>query len=115
MPSESRLRRLELNVKRIEAEGHIRFKFVGRITVILNGDGQIGFALLHFYLILSFFKEDSFMNKVFKLIWNHAKQGFDVTSELTRSQRKNATTDNREKPAKALLVAGLSLSLLGGG
>lgn len=55
------------------------------------------------------------MNKVFKLIWNHAKQRFDVTSELTRSQRKNATTDNREKPAKALLVAGLSLSLLGGG
>lgn len=33
---------------------------------------------------------------------------------MTRSQRKNATTDNREKPAKALLVAGLSLSLLGG-
>ncbi|SUB34636.1 Uncharacterised protein [[Pasteurella] mairii] len=26
------------------------------------------------------------MNKVFKLIWNHAQQRFDVTSELARSQ-----------------------------
>lgn len=54
------------------------------------------------------------MNKVFRIIWNHTLQRFDVTSELARRQSKASSTDKREKLAKALLVAGLFLSMTAG-
>lgn len=47
------------------------------------------------------------MNKIFKVIWNHAAQRFDVVSELTKSNGKSSsTTDNRIEPSKALLAIG---------
>ncbi|MDD7544838.1 ESPR-type extended signal peptide-containing protein, partial [Actinobacillus porcinus] len=53
------------------------------------------------------------MNKIFKVIWNHAAQRFVVTSELTKSNGKSSSsTDNRIEPSKALLaisVAGAAL------
>ena len=53
------------------------------------------------------------MNKIFKVIWNHTAQRFDVVSELTKSNGKSSsTTDNRVEPSKALLaisVAGAAL------
>ena len=52
------------------------------------------------------------MNKIFKVIWNHAAQRFVVTSELTKSNGKSSSTDHRIEPTKALLaisVAGAAL------
>ena len=49
------------------------------------------------------------MNKIFKVIWNHATQSFVVVSELTRTKGKSAsTTDNRVEPSKALLALGVA-------
>ncbi|MDD6910244.1 YadA-like family protein [Actinobacillus minor] len=55
------------------------------------------------------------MNKIFKVIWNHAAQRFDVVSELTKSNGKSSsTTDNRIEPSKALLALGVAgAALLG--
>ena len=55
------------------------------------------------------------MNKIFKVIWNHAAQRFVVTSELTKSNGKSSsTTDNRIEPSKALLAIGVAgAALLG--
>lgn len=55
------------------------------------------------------------MNKIFKVIWNHAAQRFDVVSELTKSNGKSSsTTDNRIEPSKALLAIGVAgVALLG--
>ena len=55
------------------------------------------------------------MNKIFKVIWNHAAQRFDVVSELTKSNGKSSsTTDNRIEPSKALLAIGVAgAALLG--
>ena len=55
------------------------------------------------------------MNKIFKVIWNHAAQRFDVVSELTKSNGKSSsTTDNRIEPSKALLaISVVGAALLG--
>ncbi|SUT92612.1 autotransporter adhesin [[Actinobacillus] rossii] len=55
------------------------------------------------------------MNKIFKVIYNHAAQRFDVVSELTKSNGKSSsTTDNRIEPSKALLALGVAgAALLG--
>ena len=55
------------------------------------------------------------MNKIFKVIWNHTAQRFDVVSELTKSNGKSSsTTDNRIEPSKALLALGMAgATLLG--
>ncbi|MDY5106698.1 MAG: ESPR-type extended signal peptide-containing protein, partial [Actinobacillus minor] len=55
------------------------------------------------------------MNKIFKVIWNHAAQRFDVVSELTKSNGKSSsTTDNRIEPSKALFALGVAgAALLG--
>ncbi|AWI50906.1 hypothetical protein DDU33_05165 [Actinobacillus porcitonsillarum] len=56
------------------------------------------------------------MNKIFKVIWNHATQSFVVVSELTRTKGKSAsTTDNRVEPSKALLALGVAGAALIGG
>ena len=57
------------------------------------------------------------MNKIFKVIWNHAAQRFVVTSELTKSNGKSSSsTDNRIEPSKALLALGVAgAALLGAG
>ncbi|WP_294088678.1 YadA-like family protein [uncultured Actinobacillus sp.] len=55
------------------------------------------------------------MNKIFKVIWNHATQTFVVVSELTKSNGKSSsTTDSRVEPSKALLAISLAgAALLG--
>ncbi|VTU07193.1 autotransporter adhesin [Actinobacillus porcinus] len=55
------------------------------------------------------------MNKIFKVIWNHAAQRFVVASELTKSNGKSSsTTDNRIEPSKALFALGVAgAALLG--
>lgn len=55
------------------------------------------------------------MNKIFKVIWNHTAQRFDVVSELTKSNGKSSsTTDNRIEPSKALLAVSMAgAALLG--
>ncbi|WGE79351.1 ESPR-type extended signal peptide-containing protein [Actinobacillus equuli] len=52
------------------------------------------------------------MNKIFKVIWNHATQSFVVVSELTKSKTKSSsTTDERSEPT----VSNTSLLNLGMG
>lgn len=54
------------------------------------------------------------MNKIFKVIWNHAAQRFVVTSELTKSNGKSSSVDNRIEPSKALFAIGVAgAALLG--
>lgn len=57
------------------------------------------------------------MNKIFKVIWNHTAQRFDVVSELTKSNGKSSSNvDNRIEPSKALLALGVAgAALLGSG
>ncbi|SUB33485.1 autotransporter adhesin [[Pasteurella] mairii] len=55
------------------------------------------------------------MNKIFKVIWNHATQHFVVVSELSKLKGKSASsTDARVQPSKTLVVTGLA-ALMGGG
>lgn len=54
------------------------------------------------------------MNKIFKVIWNHAAQCFVVTSELTKSNGKSSSTDHRIEPTKAIFALGVAgAALLG--
>ncbi|WP_293729355.1 ESPR-type extended signal peptide-containing protein [uncultured Actinobacillus sp.] len=54
------------------------------------------------------------MNKIFKVIWNHTAQRFVVTSELTKSNGKSSSTDNRIEPTKTLVALSVaSAALLG--
>lgn len=54
------------------------------------------------------------MNKIFKVIWNHAAQRFVVTSELTKSNGKSSSTDHRIEPTKAIFALGVAgAALLG--
>ena len=54
------------------------------------------------------------MNKIFKIIWNHTAQRFVVTSELTKSNGKSSSTDNRIEPTKTLVALSVaSAALLG--
>lgn len=54
------------------------------------------------------------MNKIFKVIWNHTAQRFVVVSELTKSNGKSSSTDNRVEPSKALFALGVAgATLLG--
>ena len=57
------------------------------------------------------------MNKIFKVIWNHTAQRFDVVSELTKSNGKSSsTTDNRIEPSKAIIALSVAgAALLGAG
>lgn len=57
------------------------------------------------------------MNKIFKVIWNHTAQRFDVVSELTKSNGKSSSNvDNRIEPSKALLALGVAgAAMLGAG
>ncbi|MDY4281732.1 MAG: ESPR domain-containing protein [[Pasteurella] mairii] len=55
------------------------------------------------------------MNKIFKVIWNHATQHFVVVSELSKIKGKSASsTDARVQPRKTLVATGL-VALMGGG
>lgn len=50
------------------------------------------------------------MNKIFKVIWNHTTQRFDVVSELTRSKGKSSSqTDKRVGLNNVVLAIGLSV------
>ncbi|WGE57167.1 ESPR-type extended signal peptide-containing protein [Actinobacillus equuli] len=56
------------------------------------------------------------MNKIFKVIWNHATQSFVVVSELTKSKTKSSsTTDERSKPTMGnnLLNLGVGTATIG--
>lgn len=54
------------------------------------------------------------MNKIFKVIWNHAAQRFVVASELTKSNGKSSSTDHRIEPTKAIFALGVAgAALLG--
>ncbi|WGE71325.1 YadA-like family protein [Actinobacillus equuli subsp. haemolyticus] len=47
------------------------------------------------------------MNKIFKVIWNHATQSFVVVSELTKAKGKSASiTDERSSPTASILNLG---------
>ncbi|MDE8034048.1 ESPR-type extended signal peptide-containing protein [Actinobacillus equuli subsp. equuli] len=47
------------------------------------------------------------MNKIFKVIWNHATQSFVVVSELTKAKGKSASvTDERGSPTASILNLG---------
>uniref|UniRef100_UPI0003718623 ESPR-type extended signal peptide-containing protein n=1 Tax=Actinobacillus capsulatus TaxID=717 RepID=UPI0003718623 len=49
------------------------------------------------------------MNKIFKVIWNHAIQSFVVVSELTKSKGKQASiADERDSLTKSLIALGVS-------
>ncbi|OOF44738.1 hypothetical protein BKK51_08400 [Rodentibacter trehalosifermentans] len=55
------------------------------------------------------------MNKIFKVIWNHATQSFVVVSELTkRKGKQSSSTDQRLAPSKLLVAMGMSGALLMG-
>ncbi|WP_150538802.1 YadA-like family protein [Actinobacillus vicugnae] len=55
------------------------------------------------------------MNKIFKIIWNHATQTFVVTSELskTRAKSSSVTKDERRSPTNGLLNLGTTALVLG--
>lgn len=44
------------------------------------------------------------MNKIFKVIWNHATQMWIVVSELTKSHGKSSNQTDKRKSPKAILV-----------
>ena len=51
------------------------------------------------------------MNKIFKVIWNHAAQRFDVVSELTHSKGKSSSsTDKRVSLSQVALAVGMSVA-----
>ncbi|MDH2998493.1 hypothetical protein A1D22_10820, partial [Pasteurellaceae bacterium LFhippo2] len=52
------------------------------------------------------------MNKIFKVIWNHATQSFVVTSELTKTKGKSSssTTDKRMHPTLLALAIGSGMA-----
>lgn len=53
------------------------------------------------------------MNKIFKVIWNHATQSFVVVSELTKRRGKqSSSTDQRLVPNKLLVAMGMAGALL---
>ncbi|QBQ63675.1 hypothetical protein EXH44_05230 [Actinobacillus indolicus] len=56
------------------------------------------------------------MNKIFKVIWNHTTQRFDVVSELTRSKGKSSSqTDKRISLVKnAVALATVGGAVIGG-
>ncbi|MDH2997542.1 hypothetical protein A1D22_07385 [Pasteurellaceae bacterium LFhippo2] len=55
------------------------------------------------------------MNKVFRVLWNHATQSFVVTSELSKSKGKSSNkTDKRVAPTLLAIAVGSASALIGG-
>ncbi|OOR98479.1 hypothetical protein B0187_08520, partial [Haemophilus paracuniculus] len=56
------------------------------------------------------------MNKVFKVIWNHATQSWVAVSELTKAKGKSSSkTDERTSPTKTLLALSVASGAMLGG
>lgn len=51
------------------------------------------------------------MNKIFRIIWNHTAQRFDVVSELTKTKGKTSSkTDKRVSLSQVALAVGMSVA-----
>ena len=46
------------------------------------------------------------MNKVFKVIWNHATQTWTAVSEISHAHGKKSASDKRKAVAAAVVAAG---------